>query len=402
MENLPRAAVNDVEEVRTERMATGGEAVGRLADGRVVFVHGAVPGEVVRVQLTESKKRWSRAELLDVVEQGPARAPLLCDHALSGVCGGCDWLHIAPRDARSFKVDIVTDQLVRLGKIEAPAVTHHPASAGRRVTTRCSVVDGRAGYRRRRSDERFAADDCQALHPDLEELVRIGRFAGVDEVTFRLGTGTGDRMAVVQAIAGHHATVELPDDVMVVDAVAAGDAAYTTSIAGRDWRVSAQSFFQTSDDGAEALVQAVQSALGDGDTPVLDLYAGVGLLGGGAAPERLATAVESNPRAVIDAAHNLGSRVEVVEARVERWKPTSRYGAVIADPARSGLGADGVAVVNAAGAQQLVLVSCDPASLGRDSGLLGSSGWVHDGSVVVDMFPDTSRIEVVTSFRQGQ
>ena len=379
-------------------MATGGEAVARLADGRVVFVQGAVPDEAVRVRLTESKKRWSRADLVEVIEPGPARAPLLCDHALSGECGGCDWLHIAPRDARGFKTEIVTDQLIRLGGIEAPAVSHDAASAGRRVTTRCSVVDGRAGYRRRRSDERFAADECQALHPALEELVRVGRFAGVDEVTFRFGSGTGDRMAVVQALAASTAEIELPDDVIVVDAADPGGAAYTTSIAGRDWRVSAQSFFQTSDGGAEALVQAVRDALGEGDGPVLDLYAGVGLLGGGAAPDRVATAVESHPRAVVDAAHNLGSSVEVVEARVERWKPAQRYGAVIADPARAGLGADGVAVVNAAGADQLVLVSCDPASLGRDAGLLREAGWRHGGSVVIDMFPDTSRIEVVTAF----
>lgn len=390
-----------VEQVRTERMATGGEAVARLDDGRVVFVHGAVPDELVQIELTASKKRWARGELVDVIEAGPARAPMLCDHALSGECGGCDWLHIAPAAARDFKVAIVVDQLARLGGMEAPAVSHHGASAGRRVTTRCSVVDGRAGYRRRRSDQRFAADECQAVHPDLEALIRDGRFEGVDEVTFRLGAGSGERMAVVQPVAdGAAVRAALPDDVIVVDANEPGGAAYTTTVAGRDWRVSAQSFFQTSDTGAEALVQAVRDALRNHSGAVLDLYAGVGLLGGGAAPDGVATAVESHPRAVVDAAHNLGSDVEVVESRVERWKPSRRYDAVIADPARAGLGADGVGVVNAAGADELVLVSCDPASLGRDTGLLRDAGWNHDGSVVIDMFPDTSRIEVVTAFRR--
>ncbi len=381
-------------------MATGGEAVARLGDGRVAFVHGAVPEERVRIQLSASKKRWARGDLIEIIEAGPARAPLLCDHALSGVCGGCDWLHVAPGDARSFKAQIVRDQLIRLGGIPEPQVTHDPTPGGHRVTTRCAVIDGRAGYRRRRSDHRFAADSCQALHPDLEALVRVGRFSGVDEVTFRLGTGSGDRMAVVAADAHADAVAELPDDVLVVDAAEPGDASYTTAIAGRDWRVSASAFFQTSDRGAEALVRSVRESLGPGEGPVLDLYAGVGLLGGGAAPDRVATAVESHPHAVRDAVHNLGPNVEVVEARVEDWSPTVRYGAVIADPARAGLGADGVAVVNAAGADELVLVSCDPASLGRDSGLLVEAGWAHAGSVVIDMFPDTSRIEVVTRFER--
>jgi 23S rRNA (uracil1939-C5)-methyltransferase len=391
--------VNDVEEVRTERMATGGEAVARLADGRVVFVHGAVPAEVVRVQLISSKKRWARADLVEVVEPGPARAPLLCDHALSGECGGCDWLHVAPRDAQSFKVDIVTDQLLRLGKLEAPVVTHHPAAPGRRVTARCSVVDGRLGYRGRRSNDRFVAESCQALHPDLEALMLEGRFEGCDEVTLRLGAGTGERMAVIHGGASA-APLKVPEDVLVVDGNEPGTSTYATEVAGRTWLVSALSFFQTSDAGAETLVAAVRDALGDGEGPVLDLYAGGGLLGGGAAPERVVTAVESNAHAVRDARHNL-SGVEVIEARVEQWTPTKTYATVIADPARAGLGTDGVAVVNAAGADELVLVSCDPASLGRDTGLLNEAGWRHDGSVVVDMFPDTSRIEVVTAFHRS-
>ena len=71
---------------------------------------------------------------------------------------------------------------------------------------------------------------------------------------------------------------------------------------------------------------------------------------------------------------------------------------MIADPARSGLRERGVGVVEACDAERLVLVSCDPASLGRDASLLAQSGWCHRESVVVDMFPDTSRIEVVTRF----
>ena len=90
--------------------------------------------------------------------------------------------------------------------------------------------------------------------------------------------------------------------------------------------------------------------------------------------------------------------MRVVEARVERWRPERRFGAVIADPARTGLREGGVGVIDACGAERLVLVSCDPASLGRDASLLADSGWSHRGSVVVDMFPDTSRIEVVTRF----
>ena len=211
----------------------------------------------------------------------------------------------------------------------------------------------------------------------------------------RMGAGTGERMALVD---GDPADVDLPSDVRVARIDEGGDVHVHAEVAGRDWRISGASFFQTSDAGAEALVDAVTSALHGSEGRVVDLYAGVGLLGGAVAADRLTTAVESGPSAVRDARHNLGSDVHVDASRVERWKPDLTYGTVIADPARAGLDRRGVAVVGQCEADHLALVSCDPASLGRDTALLIDQGWIHDGSVVIDMFPDTSRIEVVTRF----
>ena len=72
---------------------------------------------------------------------------------------------------------------------------------------------------------------------------------------------------------------------------------------------------------------------------------------------------------------------------------------VVADPARSGLGAEGVAAVVGTGAGLCVLVSCDPGALGRDAALLGAAGYEHVGSTVIDLFGHTSHIEVVSGFR---
>ena len=192
-------------------------------------------------------------------------------------------------------------------------------------------------------------------------------------------------------------SVVVPDDVLVASARNPGSASIYDEIAGQTWRISANSFFQTSHAGAQALVQAVGRGLAETEGPLVDLYAGVGLLGGGAGRDRLACAVESNPSSVGDARHNLDASVLVVQARVERWTPQT-FGTVIADPARRGLGSDGVDSIDATGADHLVLVSCDPAALGRDAGFLGQAGWRHRGAEVIDMFPDTSRIEVVSTF----
>lgn len=376
-------------------MATGGEAVARLEDGRVIFVSGAVPEEQVRVSVEEQKKRFARGRVIEVLEAGAARTDLTCGHAASGECGGCDWMHVDPTHQRAFKAGIVDEQLRRLGGIEAPQVRHHDDPSGLRTTARWLITQGRAGYRGRKSNAGFEADECGAVHPLLQELLIDGRFGQATEVMVRASGTTGERIAVV---SGSMSGVDLPSDVTVVSADNPGAASIQDQVAGRSWRISAGSFFQTSDQGAETLVAAVSDALADSDGPVLDLYSGVGLLGGGACADRLHTAVESNPAAVQDARHNLGSDARVVHERVERWVPDVGFGAVIADPARTGLAAAGVGVVDQTDAKRLALVSCDPASLGRDTALLLETGWSHAGSVVVDMFPGTSRIEVVSRF----
>jgi 23S rRNA (uracil1939-C5)-methyltransferase len=134
---------------------------------------------------------------------------------------------------------------------------------------------------------------------------------------------------------------------------------------------------------------------------VLDAYAGVGLFGLLAAPtDARVIAVESSASSCADARVNLGSRpggAKVVRSTIERWRPV-RVDAVVADPARSGLGQGAVGVLARCKARVVVLVSCDPASLARDAVLLRGVGYELERSLVVDLFPQTHHIEVVSRF----
>lgn len=375
-------------------MATGGEGIARRSTGNEGDTAVGQPGDRALVELESRKNRFARGRVIEVLEAGADRVPLTCDHAVVE-CGGCDWLHLTGDGQRRAKVELVGEQLVRLAGLVDPVVDHHPDPPGKRTSARCVVTDGRAGFRRRRSSTGFAATSCQAAHPLLEELIVEGRYGTASEVVLRVAPTTGQRCAIVDR---DPSGVRVPPDV----AVGVGrhaDVAITHRVADRDWRVSAGAFFQTSDRGAETLVAAVGAALAGSAGPIVDLYAGVGLLGGANAErDRLDTVVESNRIACADARHNLDEPARVVAARVERWRPDRSFGAVVADPARAGLRDEGVTVVDACGGDRLVLVSCDPASLGRDASLLAALGWRHHGSVVVDMFADTSSIEVVSRF----
>jgi 23S rRNA (uracil1939-C5)-methyltransferase len=395
----------------TTSIAVGGEAVARDADGRVVFIGGALPGERVLVELTEEKGTFARGRTVEVGEASVQRRTPPCPYVAEG-CGGCDWQHVDPDAQARLKQELVRDTLRRMAGVADPLVQLGPRlpSERSRTTLRCTVTAGQAGFRHRRSHESLTVDDCLIAHPFVAELVTDGSFGEATEVVLRAGARTGERLAVVSPSAQG---VHLPDDVIVVgsDELRSGRRAwYHEEAAGLRWRISATSFFQSRADGADALVAQVireVAELAPGARRMVDLCCGVGLFAGALADQArsrtareplVISAVERHRPAVIDAQHNLaGSGARVIRSTLEQWRP-SRTDVVVADPARSGLGRRGVDAVAATGADLCVLVSCDPASLGRDASLLAANGLRHVRSTVIDLFPNTSHVEVVSSF----
>lgn len=393
-------------------MAAGGDALARGDDGRVVFVEGALPGERVRVRLTETRRDYARGVAVEILEPSPDRVVPPCPTLARG-CGGCTWQHVDPEAQGRLKAAIVLDALRRIAHLADPPVPRPVAVPGTalRTTARLAVSPaGRPGHRPRRSapgshgpDTAIETDTCLAAHPLLEELVVDGRFPGAGEVILRVGVASGERLVRVD---GRASVVEVPGDVTVVREGTRPLAYVHEEVAGRRFRVSPDSFFQPGPVAAAALVAAVSEAaagaLGPGKH-LVDAYAGTGLFGSvlGAASGARVTAVESGRAAVADARSNLADLdARVVAVEVGRWQAarSGRADLVVADPARSGLGRPGVTALAAAGAPRLVLVSCDPASLARDTVLLGDAGYRLTSVALVDAFPHTFHVEAVARF----
>lgn len=406
----PGSAGTEVVTLVADRLVAGGEAIARHPDGRVVLVSGALPGEQVEVEV-RSRKGALRGVVRRRLWASPDRVRPRCPHVAEG-CGGCDLQDLDTTAQVGAKIDLVVDSLRRLGRIPEPVVTAAPPLApwGFRTTLRVAVVDGRAGLRRAESHEVVGIDHCLVAHPLIDELVHEGDFGAAEEVVLRVGATTGERMAIAMPTAEG---VVLPADVLVVgaDELEAGRRAWIhDEVAGRRWRISAESFFQTRPDGAAALVEVVRSMAADllaepgrpgRPRTLLDAYAGVGLFSGalleGVAGWR-AVAAERNRSSVADARHNLADLdAKVVATTIEHLR-APRSDIVVADPSRSGLGRAAVHVLASAGAARVVLVSCDPASAGRDAALLGAVGYHAVESVLVDLFPHTHHTEVVTRF----
>ncbi len=385
------------EVVHVEKMAAGGDAIAHLADGRVVFVDGALPDEWVRVAIRTDKRDFAKGLVVEVVQPSPLRVDPPCPELARG-CGGCGWQHAAPDAQLQWKADVVADALRRTAKLLDADIRigGRVSQWGYRTSMRLAVTaDGRVGLRASSSHRVVALDTCMVAHPTLASLLPAVRIAGGEELSIRVSVATGDATAWSSSggvrfdgLAPHVAIG--PESVLFED------------VAGVRLRVTAASFFQSGPSAAELLVATVKDVCGNSlrnlRGPLLDAYGGIGLFAATLAVEE-AIVVESSPSSCADAVVNLGAGAVVHQTPFEEWMPQPVELAVV-DPARAGLGRAATDVLAATNAPVVVLVSCDPVSLARDTTLLAARGYRHAGSTVLDLFPHTPHVEVVTRFER--
>ncbi len=380
-------------------------------DGRTVFVPGALPGEVIQAEITQTKKDVARARLLAVTTAAPQRVPAPCP--VFERCGGCQLQHLGYADQLRFKEDQVRVQLRRLaGQAEAPVrpIVPAPEPFGYRNQIQWSLAaDGTLGLRGQASHEIIPVDACPIAHPAINAVrarLSLEPDAGLERVTIRVDE-SGDPLLVLEPA---EETPEVSFDLPMAAAVLQADGT-AFALAERDWldievkerafRVSAGSFFQVNLAQAERLVDLVLEALApEADHVIFDLFCGVGLFTAFLAP-RVARVigVEAYAPAVDDAAVNLDAfdNVALYVATVDEALPAieERPAGIVLDPPRAGLSAAAADQIGAVGAPRIAYVSCDPATLARDIGRLARHGYRLAWAQPVDMFPQTFHIETV-------
>jgi tRNA/tmRNA/rRNA uracil-C5-methylase (TrmA/RlmC/RlmD family) len=415
-------------------VAHGGWCVARPEDGPVVFVRHALPGETVLARITEVASRLARADAVEVLTPSPDRVEPPCPYAGPGACGGCDWQHATLPAQRELKAAVIRQQLKRMAGLdrevtvealpgdEEPGDGKPGAGLGWRTRVQYAVrPDGAAGLRAHRSHQVVAIDECLIAHPAINDLgLTARRWPGTASVEALVAAGSGERAVIVTAKGPVP-----PDTAPGADAVLRrtgasgrgltplrGRAYLSQHAAGQDWRVSAGAFWQVHPGAADVLTAAVLTALEPrpGDT-ALDLYCGAGLFAGALASvvgaAGAVTGVESDQAAVRDARHNLRpwAWAQVhrgdVAAVLRRDRPAARL--VVADPPRAGLAREVIDYLGADGrsTDRFAYVSCDPATLARDIGLLVARGWTLANLRAFDAFPMTHHVECVATLTAG-
>jgi len=351
----------------------------------------------VRVRLLTSRKRFARGEVLEVLEPGPARIRPRCP--VFGSCGGCSWQHVDYEVQLAAKGRILADALARIGRLDVPDRVEIAASPPWGYRSRARVLQQGAafGYRMRRSHDLCAVRECAVLQPELEALLRRELPApGPEEPPdtpreWELTVGSDGR----------------PRARPVDEASPPGMDAVELRVGEDRLRVSHGVFAQGNAHLLEPLRRAVlrQAAASAASTSVLELYAGAGLFSLGLARQfDWLWAVESHAGAVADLRFNLEraalANADVIAGDVEDVLPRLQLrfpDVLVLDPPRAGVAEKALAAILELRPQRVVYLSCDPATLARDAGVLRDGGYALAHVEGFDLFPQTPHVEALAT-----
>jgi 23S rRNA (uracil1939-C5)-methyltransferase len=406
-------------DIQLEKLTYGGDAMGRLEDGRAIFVPFGIPGERVRVQLTEEKRNFGRGEIIEILEASPLRVSPRCKHF--GICGGCHYQHLPYEEQLKAKTEILRDQLIRIGKIENPPVQEMVASPSpwnyRNHVQFHLTEEGKLGYVRADGPVVFPIGECHLPEGFLNGIWPQLEFepgTNIERVSLRTGKDY-DSMLVLESNSPESPELEIEACISVAHVfeentvVVAGNDHIMIPVLGRDFRVSAASFFQVNTALAEEMVNHLLSSLPVSlSTTLLDIYCGAGLFSAFFARkcERV-IGIESSPSACEDLAFNLDEfdNVELYEGLAEEVLPAlvGRIGNLpylVVDPPRAGLDKRVVDSILQLNPQMIAYVSCDPSTLARDARRLIDGGYRLKDVTPFDLFPQTYHIESISLFEK--
>ncbi|MGO8757174.1 MAG: 23S rRNA (uracil(1939)-C(5))-methyltransferase RlmD [Terracidiphilus sp.] len=429
---IPAKSRPEAQLVRIEKPVYGGAFLARV-EGKAVFVPLVLPGEQARVCVSEEKRGYATAEAVEIIAAAPERVRPACPHF--GACGGCQYQHAEYSAQIALKQAVLRETLERAG-VRAPAEIEVVAGDPWAYRNRIRVAfdaEGHAGYRGRRSHAVVPMERCPIAAPLLEkaaiaagEIARglaarerpdeIALFCDAEETTLLVSATVADgRHAGLEEFARALAE-KIPETKGVELATPGGKGREARSVArwgasslvyraaGREYRVDQGAFFQANRWLVDGLVERVTG--GRSGKRAWDLFAGVGLFAKRLAErfERVA-AVEAAPAAIGALAANLrGTGAAAVKASTLEFLMSARKDErpelIVADPPRTGLGAETTALLAEIASPALVYVSCDPATLARDLRALAGAEYEIDRVTLVDLFPQTFHVETVTELRR--
>ena len=380
-------------------------------EGQVVLVSGAIPGERVTARLERRGKGVLYAAVVGVDAPSADRRDVGGDPE----CGGCLYSHIGYERQRLLKSEVIADAFARIAKFSLPAVVAVAPSpeTGYRMRARLHRRGHRLGFFREgthdicdfRATGQLLPSACDAL----DRLTAAINSLGVEVREVELSENVDGSNRAVALDSAEALDARAANRLGTTDGITAfgPDAVVTERMtvggASVSLRRSVLAFFQGNRYLLGSLVEHVIAGVPDG-VSMVDLYAGAGLFAVSAAAAKRARvrAVEGDRISAADLIANSAewNGVEPLRQPVETFLSRSRQtpDVLVVDPPRPGMSREALDGVIRLRAPKVIYVSCDVATLARDSRRLLDAGYVVADAKAFDLFPNTPHVEVVISF----
>lgn len=394
------AKINEQIRMTIEAVAFGGDGIGRPG-GLVTFVPLTVDGDEVVVEVTERRGRYARAVLREVLTPSPHRIEPECPDY--GRCGGCSLQHVGYEHQLLLKERHVADAFIRIGRFPAPplrSMIPSPQIFSYRGRAEVHVQFGggcetKAGFMERGSHTLLDVERCLLMADSVNDaLQRLRRsLAGRMNGTIRREERLLWSSTRPDFLSGEKDLMPAPGRILRI-------------VKGAVLFVPARGFFQANESLVDTLVDVVlEQVFPAGCDVVLDAYCGSGLFSRFLA-ERAGSVfgIEHDREAVACARENL-SRAgfrnasfhggDVVEGLRDLVNRRLRIDMAVLDPPRVGCAREVLENLVDLAPRRIVYVSCDPATQARDARFLADRGYVLAALQPLDMFPQTSHVELV-------
>lgn len=392
--------------------AYGGFFIGRH-EGKVVMVKGAViPGEKAEVSIEEEKKDYIAASVKRIIEPSPHRIKPACDYF--GTCGGCHLQYISYEKQVQLKEDILRDCLRRLAKIDIglseSIIDNNPWNY--RFRGQFKISRGKIGFYREKTREVIDIETCPLMADSVNNCLGKSRQLLKEPKFTELHITSGDSYVALLKSRADGISIKGADKIAALFLSSGfsglcietqnrllqyGQPYAAMPLDGLKYTISPMSFLQSHWMLNQKVVRLIKDRLQPlKGKKILDLYSGAGNFSLPIAGDAEVTAVEENPHAIADGKRNLKinniKNCRFICSAAEKFYTKEHFNILILDPPRSGLTNRVINTVFTIMPEQIIYISCNPATLSRDLKKLFKKYEVESVRLI-DFFPQTFHIE---------
>lgn len=380
-------------------------------NNKVVFVENAIPAEVVKIEIIEDKKNYSKARVKEYIKKSEKRVEAVCPYF--NTCGGCSLMFYSYEDTLEYKFKKI-QELITKNKIFFNLTNNEsnieiikndePLNYRNKISLK--IVDGHIGYYKNNTHELVEINECKLANSEINKVIKNYKLLGIKDGTLTLRVNSNNEILIIIEALNDNYNIELEKLKNIVKLVGIvynnktiyGEAFFYERIGGYLFKVSYNSFFQINPYICSILFKLIDKEIANEDI-VLDLYSGVGTLGIVASKKaKKVISVEIIKNAVLNGIFNakinkrdniefmLGDTGKVVD------KITQDFDTLIVDPPRSGLDKNTINFIKEKLPKKIIYVSCDANTLMRDLKLLETNYKIVKYKVL-DMFSYSYHLE---------